>query len=73
MVIDGAGFLRAWVHSRWVSVTRPSGALEVIIFTDSKGISRLPKCVVPPFWSKVMERCACILARRREHSPCVNS
>ena len=73
VVIDGSGLPRArGLHSPADSLGA-TRALQVIVFTDYKGFSRLPEPLMPHFWSEVMGRCGRVLTAHRPQIQCLNT
>jgi class 3 adenylate cyclase len=73
VVVDGTALPRARGAFAPVSSLGAKRALQVIVFTDYKGFSRLPEPVMPQFWSEVMGRCAAVLTAHRTRIQCLNT
>ncbi len=73
VVVDGADLPRARGAFAPPTGGGAARALQVIVFTDYKGFSRLPEPVMPQFWTEVMGRCASALAGYRAQIQCLNT
>ncbi|MFM9935791.1 MAG: tetratricopeptide repeat-containing protein [Novosphingobium sp.] len=73
VVIDGGGLPRVRGSLAAPASLGATRALQVIVFTDYKGFSRLPEPVMPQFWSEVMGRCAGVLKASRAQIQSLNT
>jgi class 3 adenylate cyclase len=73
VVVNGTGLPRARAPFAVPAGEAAKRALQVIVFTDYKGFSRLPEPFMPRFWREVMGRCGRVLTEHRSQIRCLNT